>query len=135
MDIESCIRACRSCADACEYTAAACMRDDSVNAMARQVELDNLLATSRTLLTISSAALDCAQICRVAGSCLARDSELARRICAACADLCELCAAVCERYPMDHCRQCAAACRRCARECSFIARRRVAERAPEAVPA
>lgn len=135
MDIEPCIDACRACADACESTAAACMEGESVKVMARRVELDNLLATSRSLSSISSAALDCAQICRVAGSCLARGSEVARRVCTACADLCERCAAVCEQYPMDHCRQCAAACRRCAHECSVIARRRVAAPAREAVPA
>lgn len=131
----SCIAACLECADACDDASAACLRADSVQVMARRVELDNLLAATRALSALSSAAIDCAQVCRLAASYMARGSEWSRRSCSLCAEACDRCAAECERYSMAYSRLCAQACRRCARECRVVAKRTAASPAREAVPA
>jgi hypothetical protein len=106
----SCIDACNSCAEACDHCAASCLREKDVQAMARCIQLD----------------IDCAAICRLAVSYMARGSELAGTICEACAEVCDVCAEECGKHSkMEHCRQCAEACRRCAQEC-----RRMAQAAP-----
>ncbi len=96
----SCIEACNSCASACDHCAIACLAEKDPKPMARCISLD----------------LDCAAICRLAAGYMDRESELAGRICAVCAEVCEECAAECEKFDMEHCRLCAAACRRCAQE-------------------
>ena len=102
----SCIDACNACADACDHCATACLEEDDVKSMARCIALD----------------MDCAQICRLAASYMARDSEMALAICAQCADVCEMCGEECTRHKhMQHCQECAAARRRCAEECRALA--------------
>jgi hypothetical protein len=98
---ESCIEACNDCGDACDRCAAACLQEQDVKAMARCIALD----------------MDCAQMCRLAAGVMARGSEAAATICAACATLCDMCAEECAKHPMQHCQDCATACRRCAAEC------------------
>lgn len=105
----SCIEACNTCADACDHCAAACLEEADPKPMARCIALD----------------IDCAALCRLAASYMARGSELAGQMCGFCADVCEACGAECEKHDMQHCRECAAACRRCAEEC-----RRMATKAP-----
>lgn len=100
-----CIDTCDACAAACDHCAASCLGEKDVKAMARCIQLD----------------MDCAAICRLASSYLARDSELAGMICETCAEVCDECARECERHGMEHCKQCAAACRRCAEECRRMA--------------
>ena len=56
----SCIEACNACADACDFCAASCLQEEDVKAMARCIAMD----------------MDCAQICRLAVSYMARGSEL-----------------------------------------------------------
>lgn len=107
----SCIDACNACADACDHCAAACLQEPDIKAMVRCVALD----------------MDCAQICRMAASYMARGSEFAGTICQACAELCEACGEECAKFQMEHCQACAQACRRCADEC-----RRMASGAPKA---
>ena len=103
----ACIDACNACADACDHCSVACLHEPDPKPMARCIERD----------------MDCAAICRMAASWMARDSELAGRICEACAEVCEACATECEKHSrMDHCRRCAEACRRCADECRRMAR-------------
>lgn len=114
----SCIAACNACADACDHCAAACLQEDDVKMMARCIALD----------------MDCAQICRLAASYMARGSELAQRICAVCAEICEACGDECAKHKHAHCQECAAACRRCAQECRAMAGRGAAS-ARQAVPA
>lgn len=106
----SCIEACNACADACDHCAAACLQEPDPKAMARCIALD----------------MDCAQICRMAASYMARGSEFASTICQACAELCEACGDECAKFQMEHCQACAQACRRCADEC-----RRMASGAPK----
>ena len=104
-----CIEACQACADACDHCATACLQEPDVGEMARCVALD----------------MDCAQVCRLAASVMARGSEFAGAICQICAEICEACGEECERHPPDHCQQCAEACRRCAEAC-----RQMASKAP-----
>lgn len=112
---QSCIDACHNCALACDHCAVACLDEKDVTMLARCIRLD----------------LDCASICRLAASYMARGSELSGMICEACAEVCDLCAQECEKHSsMDHCRECAQACRRCAEEC-----RRMASTQPQRTPA
>lgn len=104
---ETCIEACNSCADACDLCAASCLQEANPKPMARCIALD----------------MDCAQICRLAASYMARGSELSTIICGACAEVCDACAGECEKHDMAHCRECAEACRRCADECRRMAQK------------
>jgi hypothetical protein len=97
----SCIDACNACADACDFCAASCLQEQDVKMMARCIATD----------------MDCAQICRLAASFMARESENAKAICQRCADICQACGDQCSRHQMSHCQECAAACKRCADEC------------------
>lgn len=102
---KSCIDACYACAAACDHCAAACLQEDDVKMMARCIALD----------------MDCAQICRMAASYMARGSEFAKAICQACADVCQTCGDECAKHQMGHCQECAQACHRCAEECRRMA--------------
>jgi hypothetical protein len=100
----SCIDACNACAEACGDCAKSCLFEPNRHELTRCIQLD----------------LDCAEICQLAATYMARDSELAGEICALCARVCEWCAEECERHDMDHCRRCAESCRQCARECAAL---------------
>jgi hypothetical protein len=54
-----CIEACYACADACDHCAVACLAEDDPRIMARCIELD----------------MDCAQVCRLAATYMARDFD------------------------------------------------------------
>jgi hypothetical protein len=101
----SCIEACNECAIACDHCSVACLAEPDPKPMARCIELD----------------IDCAQICRLAAAFMARGSEMAEVVCAACAEVCEACGEECARHDMEHCKRCAEACRRCAAECRRMA--------------
>lgn len=62
--------------------------------------------------------LDCADLCQVTGSLLARGSEHHALVCVACASICRMCAESCEGLDDQVMRRCAAACRRCAEACA-----------------
>lgn len=98
---ESCIEACNACADACDNCAASCLQENDVKMMARCIALD----------------MDCAQVCRLAASYMARGSEFAGALCGTCANICDACADECSKHQMEHCQACAASCRRCADQC------------------
>ena len=98
---QSCIDACNECAVTCNHCASACLQERDVQSMARCIALD----------------MECADICRLAVSSMARRDEHMQAICALCADICQACGDECAKHPMDHCRECADACRRCADEC------------------
>ena len=102
---QSCIDACNACADACDFCAASCLQEQDIKAMARCIALD----------------MDCAQICRMAASYMARGSEFSATVCQMCAEICDSCADECAKHPMAHCQECAEACRRCAEECRRMA--------------
>ncbi len=65
--------------------------------------------------------LDCAEICRVTETLLARGSQWAPKMAALCAEVCDACAAQCEQSSSEYCAACAQACRECARLCREIA--------------
>ena len=68
---ESAIEACVACAEACERCATACLHEPDVAAMADCIRLDR----------------DCADLCRLAATFLARESELAGEVCRTCAEI------------------------------------------------
>jgi len=100
-----CRQACNDCADACDHCAAACLQEGDVKSMAHCIALD----------------MDCAAMCRLAAGSIARDSELAKRICSLCVLVCETCGEECARHEHAHCQDCAAACRACAEACRRMA--------------
>ena len=104
---ETCIEACNTCADACGHCATSSLQEANPKAMARCIALD----------------IDCAELCRLAASYMARGSELSPAICQMCADVCDACGAECRKHEMEHCRECAEVCRRCAQECRRMAQR------------
>ncbi|WP_427773448.1 four-helix bundle copper-binding protein [Comamonas thiooxydans] len=96
-----CIDECDACAVACDSCFAACLKESDVQMMTRCIMLDT----------------DCAAICRLAASSMARNSEMAKQICRLCAEICLACANECERHTHQHCQACALACRKCAAAC------------------
>ena len=98
---ESCIAACNACASECNHCAVSCLFEPQRHELSRCIQLD----------------MDCAEVCRMAASYMARKSELATELCAFCAHVCDVCAEECERHEMAHCRRCAEACRVTAQEC------------------
>lgn len=102
---QTCIDACNACAIACDHCAASCLQEENVQMMAKCIKLD----------------MDCAQICRLAASYMARDSEFAQAICKLCAEVCDACARECANHEAEHCQACARACWRCAQECRRMA--------------
>lgn len=91
------------CAAACDHCAVACLQENDVHMLSRCISLD----------------MDCASICQVAASLVARQSENLDAILDACAKVCEACAEECGKHShMEHCRQCAEACAACADACN-----------------
>ena len=65
--------------------------------------------------------IDCAEICQMTGSFVARNSELHLTVRRACVEVCLQCADYCQGFEYDERAQtCAAACRRCAESCLTI---------------
>src|SRR3546814_6110182 len=83
---QSCIDACYACATDCDHCAVSCLGEQDVKAMARCIKLD----------------MDCAQLCRLAASYMARGREFAQALCRLCADVCQACGDECATLQMDH---------------------------------
>lgn len=95
-----------NCAAECNHCATACLEEKDVQMLARCIKLD----------------IDCAEICSLSASFIARGSEHAEHLVRECADICNACAEECEKHPrMEHCKRCAEACRECAEACSEFA--------------
>lgn len=61
---------------------------------------------------------DCAEICRLTGQLLDRNSSNADLFLKLCAQMCERCANECDKHKnVEHCGKCAEACRKCAEMC------------------
>lgn len=69
------------------------------------------------MLQCVALATECADVCRVAASTMARDSAHVSAVCELCARICESCAAECENHDAEHCQDCAESCRHCAQLC------------------
>ena len=93
------------CVAACNFCAAACLKEDDVKMMAKCISLD----------------MDCAEVCRTTGILLARNSAHGKHMLKECIELCEACAEECGNHKSDHCQACAKACRECAEACKMVA--------------
>lgn len=90
------------CAVECNHCTSACLEEQDVKMLAKCIKIE----------------IDCAEICRLATSFLARGSEHADHILKECAEICEACAKECEKHThMEHCKKCAEVCHKCAEAC------------------
>src|SRR5690349_2623971 len=93
-----------NCAAECNHCLAACLEEQDVTMLTRCIKLD----------------IDCAAICQLTASFVARRSEHMYHLLNECAEICNACAQECEKHAahgMEHCRHCAEVCRHCAEEC------------------
>ena len=91
-----------ACANACNFCTTACLGEADVKMMTACIRL----------------AIDCAALCSLTASFIARGSAHGGHLLAECAELCGLCAAECEKHVhMQHCADCAKACRECEKAC------------------
>ncbi|HUS02129.1 MAG TPA: four-helix bundle copper-binding protein [Chitinophagaceae bacterium] len=93
------------CSAECNHCATACLDEQDVKMLTRCIKLD----------------IDCAQICSLTASLIARSSEHGKHLLKECAEVCTACAEECEKHAkmgMEHCRACAKACRVCADACN-----------------
>ena len=91
-----------SCAVMCEHCNTACLQEADVKMLTNCIRLNQ----------------DCADICRLAATLLARNSAHSHHLMQQCIEICEACAEECEKHShMQHCLECAEKCRECAEEC------------------
>jgi hypothetical protein len=93
------------CANECNHCFSACLEEEDVKMMTRCIELDR----------------ECADICQLAASLLARGSENAESYLKVCAEICEACAEECAKHDNEHCKRCAEICSQCAEHCNQYA--------------
>src|SRR3954462_6100684 len=104
--MQEAIDAALACVRACETCATECLEEQGIGALRDCIRLDR----------------DCADVCALSASYMARESRFHPQLCQLCAEICDACAAECERFPhLIHCRECAEACRRCADCCRSMA--------------
>ena len=104
-NMDHCIEECLKCARACEECVTACLQEPDVQSRIRCIQHLN----------------DCAEICFLSASYMARNSANVQALCALCASICEACATECEQFKDDHCQECARICRSCAEACRQMA--------------
>lgn len=102
---KSAIDALIACFIECEHCASACLDEDDVKMMAACIKLDR----------------DCADICKLTATLLARGSKHGKHLLRECIEVCEACAAECSKHQHEHCQKCAEACRACAEACRALA--------------
>ena len=93
-----------NCVTECNHCATACLDEQDVKMLAKCIKLD----------------IDCADICNLTASLLARGSEHGHHLLQECTEVCNACAEECDKHAemgMEHCRACAEACRACADAC------------------
>lgn len=95
------IDACNACVTACNTCFEKCLQEADVKMMARCIALE----------------VDCAAVCSLAVSAMARNSEMAKHFCRLCSEVCLACANECGQHSHDHCKACAEACKKCAKAC------------------
>lgn len=95
-----------NCVLKCNYCITACLEEQDVKMLARCIKLN----------------IDCAGICQLAISFIAKRSEHGTHLLGECTEICNACAEECEKHKhMEHCRRCAEACRDCAETCKVAA--------------
>ena len=98
------IDALNDCAAACNHCATACLDEEDVKMMVKCIKID----------------LDCAAICSLTATLLARGSEHGKHLLKECIEVCNACAEECEKHAhMQHCKKCAEDCRKCAEACKM----------------
>lgn len=106
-----CIEACFDCEQSCIACADACLGEEMVEQLTRCIRLN----------------LDCADVCRAAGSLATRrtgsNGTTLRAVLEACGLACRACGDECDRHAQRHrhCAVCAQACRECGRLCQEAA--------------
>ena len=90
------------CIAECNHCFSACLSEKDIEMLARCIKLNR----------------ECAEICQLTASILARGSEHTHLFLNVCASICSSCADECERHSHDHCKLCANACRKCANACN-----------------
>ena len=85
------------CAEQCTNCYDACLIEEDKNVLQRCMMLDQ----------------DCAEICRLTGQLLERNSESADKFLNLCAEICLDCASECDKHKYEHCQRCAVVCRQC----------------------
>lgn len=95
-----------NCAAECNHCTTACLEEQDVQMLTKCIRLD----------------IDCAAICTLTASLVARGSEHGRHMLKECAEVCNACAEECEKHAshMEHCKRCAETCRACAEACAAI---------------
>lgn len=89
---ETVIDALNKCAAECNHCTTACLDEADVKMLAACIKLD----------------IDCAGICSLTASLLARGSEHGKHLLKECIEICNACAAECEKHThMGHCKACA----------------------------
>ena len=101
------IDALNNCAAECNHCISACLDEPDVKMLTTCIKLD----------------IDCAAICSLTASLLARGSAHGEHLMRECIEVCNACAEECEKHAphMEHCKVCAAACRACADACMQMA--------------
>jgi len=88
-------------AQACNVCFAACLNEEEVSLMARCIELTR----------------ECAEVCQISASMVARESENADRFLRLCAEISMACDEECSKHQLEYCQNCAKSCRHCAVLC------------------
>lgn len=105
-EIQQCIKSCMECSQECMKTMMQCLEKGGDHAEPSHIKQ----------------LLDCAEICKLSASFMARDSIYAIRLCDLCAEICDGCAESCEAMADDEdMRKCAEVCRKCAEHCRNMA--------------
>ena len=99
------MNALNDCVAECNHCAAACLEERDVAMLTNCIKLN----------------IDCADVCRLTASLVARGSMHAQHLMKECAEICEACARECEQHDhMEHCRMCAQVCHQCADACTHM---------------
>ena len=99
------LEALNNCAAECNHCATACLDEEDVKILAKCIKQD----------------IDCADICSLTASLIARGSVHGSHLLKECAEICKACAEECEKHAhMQHCKTCAEACRICVQACEAV---------------
>jgi hypothetical protein len=102
---ENVIKALAECIAECNRCLTACLDEPEVGMLTRCIKLN----------------MDCAEICALTITYIARDSEHTFQVRDECEEICLHCAHECEKHTnMEHCMVCAEVCRHCAEICRVL---------------
>ena len=96
-----CIESCTNCHNVCVEAAAYSLQEGGDLSKADHIAM----------------LYDCVDICQASVNSMSRNSMLANKICALCANVCDMCADHCEKMNDEKLDECAQVCRACAEQC------------------